>query len=70
MRVGIAIDRWKLPIFNKHLAAAGLKHSSGPGVTDDTMMLYVIIAPANKDTVVQLVKEANAECASSKPNLN
>ena len=39
MRVGIAIDRWKLPIFNKHLAAAGLKHSSGPGVTDDTMLL-------------------------------
>ena len=66
MRVGIALDRWKLSIFKKHLDNAGFKYSSGPGISDDTMFLYVITDELPR--IQQVVQNANDEAAQTKQN--
>jgi len=40
-KVGIAIDAWKLPIFEDELEKAGFTFKTGPGVTADTLFLSV-----------------------------
>jgi hypothetical protein len=39
LTAGIAIDRWKLAIFKRHLDGAGYGYTEHPGVTADTMLL-------------------------------
>lgn len=58
----VAIDAWKLPIFKKHLDAAGYTYTEGPGVTADTLILSVKFAWV-KD-LMPVIKAANAECAN------
>lgn len=58
----IAIDKWKLAIFTRHLEAAGHEFTEQPGLTPDTLMLLV-----ETDSVAQLqevVEAAQLECAS------
>ncbi len=64
MKVGIEIDAWKLRIFWVHLNRAGYTFTQGPGVTSNTLMLYV-----ETDDVTSLhkvIKLANQECAEVK----
>lgn len=61
---GIAIDRWKLPIFKKHLEKAGYSLTEHLGVTPDTMLLKVETESVAALQVV--VQEANAEAAKRK----
>jgi hypothetical protein len=68
MKICVAIDRWKLPIFNKHLQAAGFKHSTEPGLSDDTLHLYVITNA--KDYLIQVIREANHEAKHTAPSEN
>lgn len=61
MKIGIAIDRYKLPVFNKHLTDDGYTYTTGDGVTADTMMLYV-----EADSVAGLegtIRAANKEAS-------
>ena len=63
-KAGIAIDRWKLPIFKRHLGGAGYVYEEGKGVTADTLMLYVYT-----DDLLALgrvVRAANNEAARRK----
>lgn len=57
---GVVLDRWKLPIFKRHLDAAGFEYSEHPGVTSDTMLLKVkadFVA-----TVQPIIEAAQREC--------
>ena len=38
---GIVIDDWKLPIFQRHLDAAGFAYTQHPGLTTGTLLLKV-----------------------------
>lgn len=60
MKVGIAIEKWKLPIFSRHLKQAGYSYDDGAGVTADTIMLYVhtLDAEALKKVVIAASTEA------------
>lgn len=42
MKAGIAIDKWKLTIFESHLLRNGFSYTVGNGVTPDTLTLYVV----------------------------
>lgn len=64
MKAGIAIDGWKLPIFQRHLDAAGYQFEQHPGVTADTLTLTVITDSAADLEVV--VRAANTEAAETK----
>ena len=61
---GVIIDDWKLPIFKRHLDAAGCSYTEAPGVTNDTLTLKV-----QYEWVADLqpiIEAANKECASAK----
>lgn len=57
---GIAIERWKLPVFQKNLKDNGYSWTEHPGLTADTMLLKVqteypgVLAP--------VVEKAQREC--------
>lgn len=65
MKIGVAIDSWKLDIFKKHLK--DFKYEVHPGVTDDTLSIIVF---SDKDTLLPVVIAANKECADYKANRN
>jgi hypothetical protein len=62
-RAAIAIDDWKLPIFERHLSQAGYAYARSVGVTPDTLFLYVETEQLEPLAIV--VKAANDEAAST-----
>lgn len=58
--IGIAIDRWKLPIFKRHLDAAEYRFTEHPGDTPDTMLLKVKARFASD--LQPVVEAAQKEC--------
>jgi hypothetical protein len=65
MKAGIAIDDWKLPIFERHLTQAGYAYKRGPGLTPGWLLLTV-----DTDNAVALevvVRAANTEAARTGP---
>ena len=62
--IGIAIDRWKLPIFKKHLDAAEYRFTEHPGLTKDTMLLKVTARFASD--LQPVVEAAQTECRKVK----
>jgi hypothetical protein len=61
MKAGIAIDTWKLPIFDRHLTKAGYAFKQGPGITADTLLLTV--TTENIEALGFVVRAANTEAA-------
>ncbi len=61
MRAGIAIDDWKLPIFERHLSEAGFAWKQSSGVTADTLLLFVECEFAAD--LMPIVSAANEEAA-------
>ena len=61
MKAGIAIDAWKLPIFERHLTQAGYAFEQGPGLTADTLLLSVTTDAVYALSVV--LRAANTEAA-------
>lgn len=59
MKIGIAIDDWKLSIFERHLAKAGYAFGVHPGLTAGTLLLK-IEAPS-VDELTPIVRAASAE---------
>lgn len=60
MIAGVVIDGWKLPIFKRHLDAAGYEYTEHPGITPDTLTLKVTCESAHR--LKPIVEAANAEC--------
>jgi hypothetical protein len=64
MKVGIAIDTWKLPYFEKHLKASGFTTKSGPGLTEEMTLLTVETGGIPKLEVA--IRAANEEAIKEK----
>jgi hypothetical protein len=60
MKIAIAIDDWKLQVFDRHLVNAGYKYESRPGLSENTMILTV---DADSQILSPIVRAANDECA-------
>lgn len=65
MRAGIAIDSWKLSIFERHLTDAGFAYEKGAGLAPDTLMLYV--QTASIEALEPVVRAAIDEAAERIP---
>ena len=66
MRAGIVIDRWKLPIFTRHLKEAGFSYEEVGPFTEDTLTLIVDVEPKDRQRLGQVVLAANTEAARVK----
>lgn len=60
MIAGVVIDDWKLPIFKRHLDAAGYPYTEHPGLTAHTLTLQVRCDGVHK--LQPIVRAANDEC--------
>lgn len=60
-KAGIAIDKWKLPIFSRILVEKGYHYEEGPGLTPDTLFLFV--HTDNMQALAQTVLACNKEAA-------
>lgn len=60
MKAGIVIEDWKLPIFKKHLDAAGFTYTEHLNFTPTTMVLNVTCEFASE--LQPVVEAAQAEC--------
>lgn len=60
MKVGIAVDNWKLPIFRKRLAAAGYEYRDGGALTYQTTLLTV--KTADFLALKNVIEKCQAEC--------
>jgi hypothetical protein len=60
----VAMDDWKLPIFKKHLDAAGYKYEEPVPFVNQTLILKVHYEWAHKLTPI--IEAANRECAELK----
>lgn len=67
MRAGVAIDSWKLSIFEKHLTEAGYTYETRPGVTSDSLMLHVVVDNSSLHDLHKAVLAANTEAALTPP---
>ena len=65
MKVGVAIDAWKLDVFAKHLERDGFEYKQAPGIVPDTLTLSIVVAEV--DPLYRTVKRANEECATLVP---
>jgi len=65
-RIGIAIDKWKLKIFKKVLNEAGYAFTEKPGMTKNTLMLYIEIPESEVNKLADVVAVANNRAAKSK----
>ena len=66
MKAGIVIDRWKLPIFTRHLKEAGFSYEEVGGLTDDSLVLTVHCGTELRDKLQRSVVAATVECKNTK----
>lgn len=57
---GIVCDNWKIPIFKKHLDAAGIKYEEPVPFTEDTSVIKAAYEWVHK--IQPVVTAAEAEC--------
>lgn len=71
LRVGVAIDRWKLGIFKRWLDKAGYSYEEGafpstdPELRRSSMMIYV--RTRDPKLLEETIRSAQAECAEVRP---
>ena len=68
MKVGIAIDEWKLAIFDRRLTQAGYAYSNAGRLTADTLLLK--IETDNPIALEQVIRAAQAEAAQERSHGN
>jgi len=61
LKAGIAIDDWKLPIFERHLSQAGYAFTNAGPLT--TGCLILTVETHNFEALAIVVKAANTEAA-------
>ena len=61
---GIALDSWKLPIFKKHLDAAGYQYEEPVQFTPGTLILKVHYEWVHE--LQPVIEAAQRECAAAK----
>jgi hypothetical protein len=60
-KAAVALDAWKLPIFERHLRTAGYAWEHAGALTDDALVLTV--QTTNMQALAQVVLKANQEAA-------
>lgn len=60
-KAAIAIDAWKLSIFDRHLSQSGYAYEHALGITDKTLLLTV--CTENLEALAGVVQAANNEAA-------
>lgn len=60
MIAAIAIDRWKLTIFDRHLSKAGYTYTQHPGLVEEMIILKVNTPSVAK--LAPIVEAAQKEC--------
>lgn len=68
MIAGVALEKWKVPVFKRHLEAAGFSFTEGPGLTAATALLKVKYQELHK--LQPIMKAAADECRASGPPAN
>lgn len=63
MKAAIVIDRWKLPIFTRHLKEAGLSYEEVGPIARGALTLTV--TTTNPQALAQIVLSANNEAAQT-----
>jgi hypothetical protein len=63
LKAGIAVDDWKLPIFERHLSQAGYRYEKAPLMMQTTLLTVLCDSLA---TIEPIVRAANDEAARSK----
>jgi len=63
MKAGIAIDTWKLPIFERHLTQAGYSFENQGQLMKEVKVLSV--TTDNVDALQVVIKAANTEAAQT-----
>ncbi len=66
-RAGIAIEKWKLPIFERHLSSKGYAFTQSPGATPDTLLLSVVTE--NPVALAEVLRVACIEAAQESRTL-
>lgn len=61
MKVGIAIDDWKLPIFGRHLSQSGYVFKNAGELCASTLLLQV--ETENAEALAGVINAANTEAA-------
>lgn len=61
MKAGIAIDDWKLPIFERHLKQSGYTFENKGPLVAGTLILHVVTD--NAVALQEVIKAANTEAA-------
>jgi hypothetical protein len=61
MRVAVAIDDWKLPIFDRQLKQLGYSYEQVPGVVPNTFFLLVLTE--NVEALAEVIKTSNLEAS-------
>ncbi|MGJ7500118.1 hypothetical protein ACSFBF_07135 [Variovorax sp. ZT5P49] len=64
MKAAIVIDRWKLPIFTRHLKEAGFSYEEHGAAAPETLLLTVITDEPAK--LQRAVVAATVECKNMK----
>ena len=59
MKAGIAVDKWKLPIFGRHLTQSGYSFKQADGLTADTALMMV--ETENFEALYEVLKAAAGE---------
>lgn len=69
MKAGVAVDKWKVPVFKRHLDQSGFVYTEHPGVTRDTAMLKVVVAADRMSVLHTVIRNAQHECrANGRPH--
>ena len=63
-KAAVVLDDWKLPIFKKHLDAAGYRYEEPVGFTDGTLILKVYYEWVHE--LKPIIEAAQRECAERK----
>lgn len=66
MKVGIAIDDWKRPTFERILSASGFDYEVFPGVTSDTLLIRVMCDEKDLDRLHETVQKCQNKAAELK----
>lgn len=66
MKAGVVLEKWKLPIFKKHLDKAGFEYEERPGLLENCVTLHVQFDDVSELTPI--IKAANLAAARSKMN--
>lgn len=62
----IMIDDWKLPIFSRHLVAAGFHYEELPGLHRKALLLHIEHEDGTQQKMAQTVLAANTEAAKTR----